>query len=68
MKMTEREMELAKRAARKILDQMEEDSLCHFCKGDGHVASGIALDSPESCGGGHAAFAPCPECFGTGRR
>ena len=68
MKMTEREMELAKRAAKRILDQMELDALCDFCKGDGHVASGIALDSPESCGGGHAAFAPCPECFGTGRR
>jgi ribosomal protein L37AE/L43A len=67
MKMTEREMELAKRAAQRIKERMEEEALCPFCQGNAYVASGIAIDSPESCGEGHSAFAQCPECLGTGR-
>ena len=67
MRLTDKERELAKRAAARYLERAAEETACRNCQGQGHIASGIALDGPESCGDGHACFAPCPACGGTGK-
>jgi DnaJ-class molecular chaperone len=67
MNLTPQELAAAKRAAARILEAQREDSACPRCHGQGQIESGTAIDGPESMGDGHACFAPCPECAGTGR-
>jgi hypothetical protein len=70
MSLSARELELAKRAARRLRERQRpevESGACPNCGGHGHVASGTAVDGPESHGEGHACFAPCAECGGTGK-
>lgn len=70
MSMTARELELAKRAARRLLDRQRPIGAlgtCENCGGHGQIQSGVAVDGPESHGEGHACFAPCAECGGTGK-
>jgi hypothetical protein len=65
--MTPDELAAAKRALARLIREGQVDYVCQACRGQGQVESGIAIDGPESMGGGHACFAPCPECAGTGR-
>lgn len=67
MKLTPREWEMAKRAASRLLQAQQQEATCSRCHGQGQLESGVAIDGYESCGGGHACFAPCPDCAGTGR-
>ena len=67
MILTPRERELAIRAAQRLREAQAKETMCPQCQGQGQIESGIAIDGPESMGGGHACFAPCPECAGTGR-
>jgi DnaJ-class molecular chaperone len=67
MRLTPEELAAAKRALARLIEESREDGACSACRGQGQVESGIAIDGPESMGGGHACFAPCPECAGTGR-
>jgi hypothetical protein len=67
MRLTPKELAAARRAASRILDAQRQETVCLQCQGQGQIESGIAIDGPESMGGGHACFAPCPECAGTGR-
>jgi hypothetical protein len=70
MSMSARELELAKRAARRLRERQRpggELVSCPNCGGHGQIQSGVAVDGPESHGEGHACFAPCAECGGTGK-
>ena len=53
--------------AREWRETQRESELCHSCAGTGQLQSGSGCDSPESHGAGHAVFAQCPACLGTGR-
>jgi DnaJ-class molecular chaperone len=69
MRMTPHELALAKQAAIKLRRTQAElhSAPCLTCRGQGQVESGIAILGPESKGDGHACFAPCPDCAGTGK-
>lgn len=66
--MTDKELAAAKRQARKYLARpAEPDGACERCHGSGQVVEGMGRTGPESMGAGHAIYAPCPICGGTGR-